>query len=92
MMLLPNWSQTQVHHHTRAYGCARCPKTFASPQAVYIHLTKIHPATGFELPPSHLSPSEVLVGGKGRVGSKSRQGRIAASGPNGQLSGEVRAG
>jgi hypothetical protein len=37
-----SWVQTEVHRHTAYYGCARCGARFGTPQAVYVHLAKVH--------------------------------------------------
>jgi hypothetical protein len=42
MMDAASWRRTQVHAHTRFYGCHRCGRKFAGPHAVYTHLAKVH--------------------------------------------------
>ena len=42
MMDAASWRRTQVHKHTRWYGCALCGQRFAGPHAVYTHLAKRH--------------------------------------------------
>jgi hypothetical protein len=37
-----SWRRTQVHEHTRYYGCGVCGQRFAGPHAVYTHLAKRH--------------------------------------------------
>ena len=36
------WVETEVHRHTAYYGCAHCGARFGTPQAVYVHLAKVH--------------------------------------------------
>ena len=44
MTALPDGGD-RAHRHTAYYGCAKCGARFSSPQAVYAHLDKVHPAT-----------------------------------------------
>jgi hypothetical protein len=37
-----SWRRTEVHRHTRWYGCAVCGQKFSGPHAVYTHLAKVH--------------------------------------------------
>jgi hypothetical protein len=37
-----NWRKTEVHRHTRWYGCALCGLKVSGPHAVYTHLAKVH--------------------------------------------------
>jgi len=67
MMAWADWRRTQVHRHTRAYGCAKCGAAFGSPNAVYAHLAKAHPAGGSRLLLAPLGPSESSIQGTGRV-------------------------
>jgi hypothetical protein len=42
MMDSASWRRTEVHEHTRWYGCALCGQKFSGPHAVYGHLAKRH--------------------------------------------------
>jgi hypothetical protein len=37
-----SWRRTDVHKHTRMYGCSRCGRKFKTPHAIYTHLAKVH--------------------------------------------------
>jgi hypothetical protein len=37
-----DWRETEVHRHTRWYGCALCGLKVSGPHAVYTHLAKVH--------------------------------------------------
>jgi hypothetical protein len=75
MMRLPDWQRTRVHRHS-TYFCGKCGVQFGSPQAVYTHLAKRHPATGFRAGAARLTPSKVSSGGNGRA---PRETLVAAS-------------
>lgn len=72
MMAWPDWSRTRVHRHTAYYGCAKCGARFSSPQAVYAHLAKLHPAKGSRPLGARLSPLNGSGRGSGRVSAEVR--------------------
>jgi hypothetical protein len=77
MVSLPNWRLTRVHEHTAYYGCAKCGARFGSPQAVYAHLARAHPAAWSRPRLADLRPSEVSSRGNGRVGANSPSGMVS---------------
>ena len=72
MMAWPDWRRTRVHRHTAYCGCAKCGVRFSSPQAVYAHLAKVHPAKGSWRIGARLRPSQGPAGGNGRVNAEVR--------------------
>jgi hypothetical protein len=42
MMDAASWRRTEVHKHTKYYGCFRCGQRFKGPHAFYTHNAKIH--------------------------------------------------
>ena len=79
MMPLPAWSRTRVHEHS-TYFCGKCGARLGSPQAVYTHLAKRHPATTSRPRPARLTPPEASARGNGRVRPQT-QPRAVTSAP-----------
>ena len=71
MMPLPAWQRTRIHQHS-TYFCAKCGRRLGSPQAVYTHLAKVHPAAGSRPARARVAPSEASATGNGRIGPQLR--------------------
>jgi hypothetical protein len=66
MMPLPAWQRTRIHQHS-TYFCAKCGRRLGSPQAVYTHLAKVHPAATSRPRSARLAPSETPPRGNRRI-------------------------
>ena len=79
MVAWADWRKTRVRQHTKSYSCAKCGASFASPNGVYAHLDRAHPAGGSRRAPLRLTASDVRLGPSGRPDEIKRSRRLGTS-------------